>query len=66
MNFKCDVYSFGMVLYEMISNCVPFDNLSPIQVAMKVLSEESRPSIPSESNGEIAKLIEGIYIVIIN
>jgi len=44
---KADVYSFGIVLWEMATREVPYDGLNPMQVGMKVLLEDIRPLLPS-------------------
>lgn len=44
---KVDVYSFGLILWEMVSGTVPFKDLSPVQVAVAVAHRNSRPVVPS-------------------
>lgn len=39
---QSDLYSMGVVLYEMISGTLPFDAATPIAIAMKHLQEEPR------------------------
>lgn len=45
---KCDVYSFGMIAYEMFTGLVPWKDAQPMQLAMKVGIERCRPDIPSD------------------
>lgn len=40
---QSDLYSLGVVLYEMISGAPPFDGATPIAIAMKHLQEDPRP-----------------------
>ena len=44
---KADVYSFAIVMYEMIARKDPYGNLNSIQVPFKVADEGLRPVIPS-------------------
>ena len=41
----CDVYSFSMLTYEMLTLRVPFQNFTPIETAMAVARGE-RPTLP--------------------
>lgn len=54
---KVDVYSYSMILYEMITGKVPFDTLEPSQIIYKVLVAEERPELPEDTPKELEKLI---------
>jgi len=54
---KVDVYSYGMILYEMISHKIPFEGMKPVKIAKIVLSDGLRPPIP-KGEKDIKKLIE--------
>jgi len=41
-----DVFSFGIILWEMLSKECPYDGMTPIQCALSVLNENKRPAIP--------------------
>ena len=42
---RVDVFSFGIVCWEMLSGQLPYDQLSPIQAAAAVVVENLRPAV---------------------
>jgi len=56
---KSDIYSLGIVLYEMTTGVVPFEGDSAITVALKHIQEKVTP--PGEINPDIPKSIQ--YII---
>ncbi|KAL5747219.1 hypothetical protein ACOSP7_024219 [Xanthoceras sorbifolium] len=43
---KVDVYSFGIVLWELLTALTPFDNMTPEQAAFAVCQKNARPPLP--------------------
>lgn len=56
-NEKCDVYSFGIVMWEVIMRKVPFKGLNSYQV-MQTVAKKKRPPLPSIMPSSIIMLIE--------
>lgn len=57
---KSDLYSLGVVMYEMLTGKVPFDADTPVSVALKHMQEE--PVAPIEINKEIPTAINDIVM----
>ena len=57
---KSDLYSLGVVMYEMVTGRVPFDADTPVSVALKHMQEE--PEEPIELNKNIPTSINKIIM----
>ncbi|MFZ5966320.1 MAG: Stk1 family PASTA domain-containing Ser/Thr kinase [Bacillota bacterium] len=57
---KSDIYSLGIVMYEMSTGRVPFEGESPISVALKHIHEDV--TLPTLINPDIPKALEDIIL----
>ncbi|URE49454.1 Protein kinase domain containing protein [Musa troglodytarum] len=55
---KVDVYSFGLVLWEMATGRIPYEEMTPVQAAFAVVDKNSRPVVPPECPAALRALIE--------
>jgi Protein tyrosine and serine/threonine kinase/SH2 domain len=60
-NQKCDVYSFGIVLWELYSCKVPFQGWQLAKVIYQVSSEGARPPIDEHCPESLRRLIEDCW-----
>ena len=57
---RSDLYSLGIVLYEMLTGKVPFTGDAPVEIAMKHLSEVPEP--PSEQRPEVPHELDAVVV----
>ena len=61
---KSDLYSLGVVMYEMVTGRVPFDSDTPVSVALKHMQETAiepimlKPELPKSVNDIIMKAMQ--------
>lgn len=59
-NEQSDLYSLGIILYELLTGKVPYDGETPIAIALKHLQEN--PVLPSKLNPRISEGLENMIL----
>ncbi|XP_020112393.1 serine/threonine-protein kinase STY46-like isoform X2 [Ananas comosus] len=55
---KADVFSFGIVMWELLTGKIPYEYLTPLQAAVGVVQKGLRPLIPKDIHPKLAHLLE--------
>lgn len=60
-NEKCDVYSFGVILWELATLRMPWSGMNPMQVVGAVGFQDRRLDIPKEVDPMVARIISACW-----
>lgn len=55
---KADIFSFAIVLWELLTGKIPYEYLTPLQAAVGVVQKGLRPTIPKNTLPKLAELLE--------
>lgn len=58
---KADVFSFGIVIWEIVTGECPYDGMSQIQAALGVLNRNLRPNIPRDCPPFFSRLMKACW-----
>jgi len=59
-NEKADVYSFGIIVWELVSREIPFKDINPMAVILDVIKGK-RPPLPKDCHADLKRIITSCW-----
>ncbi|CAH1453678.1 unnamed protein product [Lactuca virosa] len=60
-NEKSDVFSFGIILWELVTQCIPWSNMNPLQVVGVVGFMDRRLDLPENLDPSLSSIIQDCW-----
>ena len=61
-NHQADVFSFAIVMWELLTGRVPYADMTPLQAAVGVVQKGLRPPIPANCPPALATLMQDCWV----
>ncbi|KAL8003329.1 putative protein kinase [Plasmopara halstedii] len=55
---KADVYSFAIIMWQLLTKDIPYKRQTPMQTAIAVAEHRMRPALPRNTPSKVAELVE--------
>jgi len=60
-DYRCDVYSYAILGWELLTYSIPYSNQMPVEAAFAVAKKGSRPPLPSDTPETVRRLLEACW-----